>query len=235
MNEIITTWLNSPIFGVLLTIAMFFLSTKIAKRINNPLLPNLLIAVILVVCFLVFTGISVETYQLGGDWITFLLGPLTIALAVPLYRQLDVLKKHFIPILVGIIVGAFVATISGIGLGILLDLDPKIIASIAPKSTTAAIAMDITNTYKGSVALTLALVTLAGIFGYATGPSILKFFKITDETAKGVALGTASHAMGTMRAFESSEEEGAMGSLSIALAGIVTTFVLPIVFALFSM
>lgn len=233
MNNIIHSLIYSPVFGVMYSLACFFVSQKIAKKINHPLVSVMIVSLVLSIAGLVVTGIPVEAYQKGGSIINFLLGPMTIALAIPLFKQMDQLKKHFVPIVIGITVGSIVAIVSALVLGRLFGLDHSAIMSLAPKSTTAAIAMDLSKTFGGNPSLTIALTTVAGITGFSFGPPFLRAFKINHPTAKGISLGTASHALGTNKALEMGEEEGAMGSLAIGLAGIITTFLLPLILSLY--
>lgn len=235
MLDIIEKVLNTPVFGILYSLLIYFISEKIAKKINHPLISVMIVSLFLSITGLVLSDIPVETYQKGGSMINFLLGPMTIALAIPLFKQIEQLKKHFFPIIIGIAVGSVVAILSGLFLGKLFQLDHAAIMSLAPKSTTAAIAMDLSKTFGGNPSLTIALTTVAGITGFSFGPFFLKICKITHPTAKGISLGTASHALGTNKALEMGEEEGAMSSLAIGTAGIITTFLLPIILSLFKM
>lgn len=232
-KEFIHEILYNPVFGILFSLSCYFFSDRVAKRINHPLFSVMILNVFFGISFLVLFKIPIEAYQRGGSIINFLLGPMTIALAIPLFKQMDQLKKHFIPIMAGITVGSLVAVFSALVLGKVFNLDHRAIMSLVPKSTTAAIAIDLSQTFGGNPSLTIALTTVAGLVGYSLGHSALRFFKITHPTAKGVALGTASHALGTNRALEMGEEEGAMGSLAIGMAGIITTFLLPLILSLY--
>ena len=152
---------------------------------------------------------------------------------MPLYKQVDKLKENAGAIIVGIASGVIVAIISTLGLGKLFGLSGEMIASLAPKATTTAIAIDLSSTFGGDPALTIAFVTVAGAVGFMVGEQILKLLNIKNKTAKGIALGTASHAFGTNRALLMGEEEGAMSSLAIGVAGVLTTFLLPVFMKLF--
>ena len=233
MREFMLDFLDTPLFGMVLTIAALLFFLRLFHGKKNPLLNPLIFSIAGVILFLVVTGIPYETYAKGGDYISFFLGPVTVALAVPLYKQFDKLKENAAPILIGITVGCIVAIVSTIGLGIMMDLNFDMLMSLAPKATTSAIAMDLATNLGGDPALTVTFVIIAGSTGYMFGESIFKLMRIKHRTAKGIALGTASHAFGTNRALLMGEEEGAMSSLAIGVAGIITTFLLPLVLGIF--
>lgn len=233
--EFLLQFLDSPLFGITLTIGVFVFFRMLFKDAKNPLLNPLIFAIVAVIAFLKLTGIPYESYAKGGDMLTFLLGPATVAFAVPLYKQLDKLKANAIPILIGITSGVIVAIVSTVGLGLLFKLSDEMIISLSPKATTTAIAVDLSQILGGDPALTVAFVTVAGTFSFMFGEPILKLLKIKNKTAKGVALGTASHAFGTNRALLMGEEEGAMSSLSIGIAGVITAFLLPPFLKLFGL
>lgn len=233
--EFILYFLDSPLFGITLTIGALVLFQMLFKKVKNPLLNPLIFAIVGIIAFLKLTGIPYEIYAKGGDIISFFLGPATVAFAVPLYKQLDKLKANAVPILVGIASGAIVAIVSTIGLGLLFKLSAEMIISLSPKATTTAIAMELSRIQGGDPSLTVPFVILAGTFGFIFGEPILKLLKIENKTAKGIALGTASHAFGTNRALLMGEEEGAMSSLAIGVAGVVTAFLLPLILKIFGL
>lgn len=233
MKDLIFQFLDTPLFGVTLTVGAVVLFQMLFKNTKNPLLNPLIFAIIGIIAFLKITEIPYESYAKGGDIITFFLGPVTVALAVPLYKQFNKLKANALPILIGITSGVIVAIVSAVGLGILFGLEEEMIISLAPKATTTAIAMDLSGTLGGDPALTVAFVVVAGTTGFIVGEQVLNALKIQNKTAKGIALGTSSHAFGTNRALLMGEEEGAMSSLAIGVAGVITTFLLPIILRLF--
>lgn len=233
--EFIFQFLDSPLFGITLTIGALVLFQVLFKNVKNPLLNPLIFAIIGIIAFLKLTGIPYESYAKGGDIIAFLLGPVTVAFAVPLYKQFDKLKANALPILIGITSGALVAIVSTIGLGLIFKLSNEMIISLSPKSTTTAIAMELSRILGGNPALTVAFVVFAGTLGFMFGEPIFKLLKIENKTARGIALGTASHAFGTNRALLMGEEEGAMSSLAIGVAGVMTTFLLPPILKFFGL
>ena len=233
--EFIFQFLDSPLFGITLTIGALVLFQVLFKNVKNPLLNPLIFAIIGIIAFLKLTGIPYESYAKGGDIIAFLLGPVTVAFAVPLYKQFDKLKANALPILIGITSGALVAIVSTVGLGLIFKLSNKMIISLSPKSTTTAIAMELSRILGGDPALTVAFVVFAGTLGFMFGEPIFKLLKIENKTARGIALGTASHAFGTNRALLMGEEEGAMSSLAIGVAGVMTTFLLPPILKFFGL
>ena len=214
---------NNPLFGVIISlIAFIFNKTKLA--IFNPLL----IATIIVMGFLNFFHITVVDYMLGGNLIVFFLAPATVVLAIPLFQQIDLLKKHFIPIIGGGIVGAVVAILSVIILGKLLGIDHQLLVSFMPKSITTPIGIELSKMLGGIPSITVFAIIITGITGNVTAPFIYSIFRIKNPIAKGLGLGISSHAVGTSRAIEMGKVEGAMSALSIVIAGILTIILAPI-------
>lgn len=224
--------LDTPIFGILLSVIAFEIGIIISKKTKNPLLNPLLLAIIIVIVFLLGFGIPKEKYDLGGSFILFFLGPATVVLAVPLYKQIELLKKDFVPILVGIIAGSVTSIMSVILLSKLFRIDLNVAVSMLPKSVTTAIGMEISKEIGGIVSLSVAVIVLTGITGAVIGPGLLKLFRISDDVAQGVAIGTASHAVGTSKAMELGETQGAMSGLSIGIAGIATVILVPLLMGL---
>lgn len=217
-----------PLFGIFITIGFYILSHSIAKKVDKPYVSTLLLTITMVIAFLVVTGIELEDYQRGGDMISFLIAPMTLALAVPIYNRRHIIAKHFVPIIGAIVAGSAAALLSGYLLGKLVGLDMKLIASLLPKNTTTGIAVELCHQIGGDSALTIALVIIVGNVGYMLAPGLYKLFRITHPVAKGVAMGTASHAMGTRRALEMGETEGAVASAALGICGMITTLILPL-------
>lgn len=224
--------LNTPVFGILLSVAAFEIGIIVSRKTKNPLLNPLLIAIILVILVLMGLEIPKEQYDLGGSFILFFLGPATVVLAVPLYKQIELLKKDLVPILIGISVGSATSILSVILLSRLFHVDLSVAVSMLPKSVTTAIGMEISKEIGGIVSLSVAVIVLTGITGAVIGPGLLKLFRISDDVAQGIAIGTASHAVGTSKAMELGETQGAMSGLSIGIAGIATVILVPLLIGL---
>ncbi len=218
---------NNVLFGLVLSLAAFEIGIFINRRTKMPILNPLLIAIGITICFLFALNIDFDTYNKGGQFINMFLGPSTVVLAVPLYKQLDLLKKNAKAILAGIFIGSFIGIFSIIGVSYLVGLNATIIKSLVPKSVTTPIGMSISNQLGGMVSITVLAIIITGIMGAVFGPTICKIFRIKDRVAVGVAIGTASHAVGTSKALELGEVEGAMSSLSIGIAGIMTVVIAP--------
>lgn len=228
-----TDFIYSPLFGVAITVIFMVAAQKFSKGFKTPLMNPLILTLIAIIAFLKVTGIPLEAYEEGGQILTFFLGPVTVALALPLYRQRENLKKHMVPILIGVTVGSLVAVTSVVLLGKAFGFSEGLIVSTAPKSTTTAIAVELSETFGGRPSLTVAFVILAGTTGNIFGEGLLKLLGIKHPTAKGIGMGTASHAFGTNKALEMGPEEGAMSSLAIGLTGIITSVIFPITLSLF--
>lgn len=233
MSEFLWEITSGPLFGVTLTIFFLYLAQKVAARFRSPLINPMLLAVAGIIAFLQLTGIPLESYEPGGELLTFFLGPVTVALAVPLYSQLENLRKNLVPILIGITAGSLAGILVTLLLGRIFSLRPSMIASLAPKCTTTAIAVELSKTFGGEPAFTVAFVMVAGTLGNVFGEPFLKVLRIKNPTARGVGMGTASHAFGTNKALEMGPEEGAMSSLAIGIAGVVTTLLMPFLISLF--
>ncbi len=218
MQEII----NKPFVWIALSILTYEIGILIQKRVKSPIANPLLIAMLLMIGILVATGTPVETYNTGGSFISMCLSPATVVLAVPIFRQMEVLKRNLLPILAGALVGSLVSMGSVFALCRLFGLEDKLIASLLPKSITTAIAQDVSSVLGGIPSVTVICVCLTGILGAIALPSFLKLVRISDPVATGIAIGTASHAVGTSRAIQLGETEGAMSGLAIGIAGIIT-------------
>lgn len=220
-------YIDTPLFGVGLSIIAYTLSSFIYKRTKIIILNPLLVGIALVVGILTFFNIDYQMYEPGGEMIIFFLGPATVALAVPLYKRWQILRENFVPIIIGIVLGSAAGIGSILLLGKIMKLDNLMISSLLPKSTTSPIAIEISGLLGGNQSLTVSFVIITGIIGYIFAERILKLFRVTDPVAKGIAIGTTSHAVGTAKAMELGEVEGAMSSLAISVAGIVTVLMVP--------
>lgn len=226
-------FINTPLFGILLSIIAFEIGVWINKKTKISLLNPMLIGIVLVIGFLMVCNIKYESYKLGGDYISFFLAPATVALAVPLYKQLDKLKANWLPILVGIFVGSVSSIISVIVLAKFAGISQNVLVSITPKSITIPMGIEVSRLLGGLPAITVASIMITGITGAIISPIVCKLCHITDPVAQGVATGTASHAVGTSRMMEIGEIQGAMSSLSIGVAGVITAVLAPILVPLF--
>lgn len=219
---------SNPLFGVIISLIAFEIGKFIFEKTKMAIFNPLLIATLIVMGFLQIFNISVEDYMLGGNLIVFFLAPATVVLAIPLYQKMDLLKKYFIPIIGGGIVGAIVAIISVIILGKILGIDHQLLVSFMPKSITTPIGIELSKMLGGIPSITVFAIIITGITGNVTAPFIYTIFKIKNPIAKGLGLGISSHAVGTSRAIEMGEVEGAMSALAIVIAGILTIILAPI-------
>ena len=191
---------------------------KFKLALFNPLL----IAIVIVVFVLKISGVKYAAYNEGARFISYLLTPATVCLSVPLYKQLDILKKNFKAIIAGITAGVISSMGSVLGMSVLFGLTHKQYVTLLPKSITTAIGMGVSEELGGIVAITTAVIIITGVIGNIIAEPVCKFFHITDPVAKGIGIGSSAHAVGTTKAFEIGETEGAMSSLSIAVSGLVT-------------
>ena len=221
-------------FGIILTIIAFEIGVTIRNKWRNPLLNPILIATILIIGFLTITGISYDTYKVGGDYISFFLGPVTVLLAVPLYRHIQALKNAWFPILAGIVVGSTVSIVCVIVCAKIFGISKALMLSLIPKSITIPMGSVVSEQIGGIPSITIVSIVITGITGAVTAPLVCRFFRIKNPVAQGVAIGTSSHALGTTKAMEIGEVQGAMSSLSIGVAGVVTVFITPVLLKIFA-
>ena len=220
------------LFPLVLTLGSYQIGLWCQKKTRSALCNPLLIASLLCIGVLLLFGIDPQVYQTGTAGISWLLTPATVCLAVPLYEQLKVLKSHLAAILTGIAAGVFTSLVSVFLLCRVFSLDSVITLSMLPKSVTTAIGLALTESADGIPALTSAAIVITGILGNLTGSFLCKALKITDPIAQGVGFGTASHVIGTSRATEIDSLAGAVSSLSLAVAGIFTALLFPLVILL---
>ncbi|WP_010233070.1 LrgB family protein [Clostridium arbusti] len=230
MSEII----SSPIFSVMISLIAFELGCVIYKKTKFPLFNPIIIAIVLVIIIIKLLNISVDTYNKGGNLISFFLTPATVILAVPLYKKLQLLKENVVPIIVGITAGSLSGMCSIVLLCHLLLVPKQLTLSMIPKSVTVPIGIAISEQIGGIPAITMFAIMVTGTIGIVVYPVVFKILKIEDPIAKGVAMGTTAHAIGTSKAIEMGEVEGAMSSLSMGVAGIFIVIFAPIVTKLFS-
>lgn len=219
MNEFAA---SSVFFGVFVTLAAYFLGLKVKEKTGLAIMNPLLIAIVLVMLLLRGLDIDYAAYNQSARLISSLLTPATVCLAVPLYEQLQLLKRHKAAILTGVISGVLTSLVCVLVLAMLFGLDHAAYVTLLPKSITTAIGMGVSEQLGGHVSITVAVIIITGVIGNMIAESVCRAFHITDPIARGVAIGTASHAIGTTKAMELGEVEGAMSSLSIVVAGVLT-------------
>lgn len=222
-------YLNSPYFGIILTFLAYLIGSKISSKAKNPLVNSLVITIAIIVGFLLIFDIDYDTYMIGASHIMLMAAPATVALVVPLYKNYGLLKENLIPILIGITVGSIVAIFSVLALSKAMGLDLNMIITMLPQSITTAIGIPLAESLGGIGAITAIIITIRGAIGAVFAPLIFKILKIEDPISIGVSMGCASHAFGTSRAYEIGEVEGSMSGLSIAIAGVISAVLIPLV------
>lgn len=218
---------NSIYFGIAITLIAYMIGLNLRNKLKLSILNPLLVSFLLVILFLIVFNIDYDSYNEGGKYVTFLLTPTTVCLAIPLYQQLDLLKKNFKAIMIGISVGVVTSLASIFLFSVLLNLDKITYISILPKSITTAMGIGVSQELGGIQTITVISILITGITGNVIGEYICRLFKIQNPVAVGLAFGTGAHAVGTSKALEIGEVEGAMSSLSIAIAGLITVFLAP--------
>ena len=213
---------HSAYFGVAVSLLSYGLGTVLKKKFKWAIFNPLLIAIAVTIVFLAVTRIDYSIYYESAKYLSWLLTPATVCLAVPLYEKLELLKKNWKAVMAGIVSGVLTTLLSVLGLSVLFALSHEEYVTFLPKSITTAIGMGISEELGGQVTLTVAVIILTGILGNMAAPAICRLFRITEPIAKGVAIGTSAHAMGTAKAMEMGEVEGAMSGLSIAVSGLLT-------------
>lgn len=226
MNEIL---FDSAYFGVVLSLLCYWIALKISAKVKSTLCNPLLIASLIIVGALLLFQIDYETFDKGASKLTWFLNPATVCLAVPLYRQFEVLKSNLKAILLGILAGCTACMATIVLLAALFSFSSELTASVLPKSITTAIAIGLSEEIGGISAITVACVVLTGIFGACTASVFFKVFHIEEPVAQGLAAGASAHAIGTSRALELGELQGAMSSLAIVVTGIMTVIAAPLI------
>lgn len=213
---------NSAFFGVVVSILGYEIGLFLKKKFNNGIFNPLLISILFVMAALVIFKVDFESYNNGAKYLSYLLTPATVCLAIPLYEQLDLLKNNFKAIIIGIFSGVAASLISVFLFALLFQFTHEQYVTLLPKSITTAIGMGISEELNGIVTITVAVIIVTGIIGNILAEVICKVFHIHEPIAKGIAIGTSSHAIGTAKAMEIGEMEGAMSGLAIAVAGLFT-------------
>ncbi|MBK8174013.1 MAG: LrgB family protein [Rhodospirillales bacterium] len=225
----------TPLTWLALTLVAYEAGVVINHAAGRRALVNpVLIAVILIALLLTATGTSYQRYFDGAQFVHFLLGPATVALAVPLWRQFHHVRRSWAAVIVALFAGSFTAVTSAIGIAWLLGATPEMLASLAPKSVTTPIAMAVSAELNGLPTVTAVAVIITGVVGAVLGTTVLRVLRVHDPHAVGFALGLTCHGLGTARAFQISDEAGGFAGLAMGLNGFVTAVVLPLAWVLFS-
>ena len=213
---------SSPFFGITLTIVAYWVGVRAQKKTGLVVCNSMLITVALIIAVLTVFHSPYEDYYQGGSLINLFLGPATACMAVTVYAKMDLLKKYWLPVLAGCLAGTVTSIGSILVLSRLFGLDKDMTASLLPKSVTTPIATAVSEGHGGIVPITVAAVIVTGILGNLAAPFLVKLFRVKDPVAAGLGIGTCSHALGTAKALEMGETEGAMSGLAVGICGIFT-------------
>ena len=213
---------NSVYFGVAVSLVGYVIGVQLKKKFKLAVLNPLMISIIFVVGVVLLFKLDYPSYKKQAEILNYLLTPATIALAIPLYQQLSLLRKNLLAVICGIISGVFASMSSVLAMSVLFSLSHEDFVTLLPKSITTAIGMGVSEELGGIQTITVAVIIVTGVLGNVIGEGVCKLFRITEPISRGLALGTAAHAIGTAKALEMGEIEGAMSSLSIAGAGLLT-------------
>lgn len=228
MNELWQHFAHEDIFWLGLTLSVYLFGHFLYRKSNFfPLLSPIIVTVVSLILILVATDTPYETYFDGAQTIHLLLGPATVALAIPLFDQRARLIRLFVPLAAGLLVGSVVAILSVVVIGVACGLSHETLLSMVPKSVTTPIAMGISEALGGMPDLTAALVVITGIFGSVVGKTFFRLIRVSSDTARGVALGVSAHGMGTSAAFSLSPRAGAFSGLAMGITGLLTAFLAP--------
>lgn len=221
---------GSSLFAIALTLLVWRLASALQKKVKSPILHPILISTAAIIAVLLMLKIPNAAYQANMKPLSFLMTPATVCLAIPLYEQMQVLRRKLPAILVGVACGTVVSLLCVTGLCLLFKLDPSMTVSLLPKSVTTAIGVPISESLDGMSSITVTAIISTGILGNITGSFLCRILKIEDPVAQGAAMGTAAHVIGTTRANEMGSVQGAVSSLSLVIAGILTAFLIPLFF-----
>ena len=224
--------MSNPIILLAITFGIYYVARQIQKWTGWVVLNPILITIAALIALLQLTGISYETYEQGGQYIDFWLKPAIVALGVPLYQHLGQIRRQLLPILMSQLVGCLVGLVSVTLIASALGASHEVIVSLAPKSVTTPIAMEVCKTSGGIPSLTAAIVVIVGLFGAIFGFKILEVWHVRNPFSQGISMGTAAHAVGTSRAMEKGETYGAYSSLGLILNGVLTALLTPFVLKL---
>lgn len=221
--------INSPLFGIFLTVITFIIGYEIQTKLGLKFLSPMVTSSFLIIAVLLIFKIPYVNYKEGADILTFFVAPATVVLAIPLYKNLDIIKKYFIPIFLGCLIGISVGAITGIILCNIFGINREILLSMLPKSVTSAIGYEISKKIGAIIEISMVFIVICGIIGYSVGELIFKIFKIDDKIARGVSLGSCSHVLGTAKAMELGEVEGSISTVSISISGVLAVILIPLI------
>jgi predicted murein hydrolase (TIGR00659 family) len=222
---------SHPLFWLTATLVTYLVATRVGKWLGHPPWANpVLLSTLMVAGLLTITSTSYATYFDGAQFVHFLLGPATVALAVPLYRNLERVREALLPLIVSLVCGSLTAIVTTVLIARVLGAPPEILASIAPRSVTTPIAMSLAEQAGGTPALAACMVLITGMFGAVIVTPLLNFLKIRDYAARGFAAGVGAHGVGAARAFQVNPVAGAFAGIAIGLNGALTSILLPLIF-----
>ncbi len=213
---------DSLFAGVALSLIAYFIGVELKKKFKLGLLNPLLISILISILVLVVAHVNYDSYNASAKYLSFLLTPATVCLAIPLYQQWELLKKNYKAVLLGLLAGAITSMATVLVLSVLFGLSHQDYVTLLPKSITTAIGMGVSEELGGNVTITVAVIVVTGVLGNICGEAICKIFRIEESISKGLAFGASAHAIGTSKAIELGEVEGAMSGLAIAVSGIFT-------------
>ncbi len=213
---------DSVFFGVLISLGSYGIGMWLKKKTGWAVMNPLLLSIVFIICFLLVSGVSYKSYKVGADCLGYLLTPATICLAVPLYQQVELLKSNYKAVIAGIVAGVLSSLVTVLLLALLFGFSHEAYVTFLPKSITTAIGMGVSEELGGFVSVTVVVIVITGVLGNIFAEKFLKIIKIEEPIAKGIAIGTSSHAIGTAKAMEMGSIEGAMSGLSIVVSGLLT-------------
>lgn len=233
-NDLYSIWVylsETPLFGLTLTLASYTAGSWLHRRSGSRAILNpVLLAVVITSGVLAMTGTDYRTYFEGAQFVHFLLGPATVALAVPLYRQLPQIRRLALPLLTAVVVGSLTAIVTAIAIPAVLGAADETLVSLAPKSATAPVAMGVSEQLGGAPSLTAVFTILTGITGAVCGGAVLKLVRVRDPRARGLAVGVVAHGIGTAREMQVHPTSGAFAGLGLALNAVITALLVPLLF-----
>ncbi|MET3961304.1 putative murein hydrolase (TIGR00659 family) [Marmoricola sp. OAE513] len=222
-------WLStSPLLGVTLTVGGYVLGRWLHARTSSPVFQPVLVAMVVIVTFLELTDVSYAEFMVGGSYISFWLGAATVALALPLHQEWHLVRRAALPVLLGVVAGTLVSVVCAIWVTDLAGGSRELQLTMAPKAATTPVSLALSTQIGGIPALTAALTILAGITGAILGPWVLDRIGVTDQRARGIAMGSVTHGIGTARALQESRTEGAFSALCMGLAAVATSVAVPL-------